>query len=160
VWPQLAHAMVDWDHLETRPVDQVIGAFFMIRRGLFEFLGGFDERFFVYFEEVDLALRSRLTGRRTMFLASVNAWHRGQGTTDQIRGRRLFYSIRSRLLYGRKHFSTFDRWVLNVVTWIAEPFGRVLFLVVRGRLAEVRHVAEAYGLLVMDRLRSGHSARV
>ncbi len=46
----------------SRQVDQVIGAFFAVRRSLFETLGGFDERFFVYFEEVDFALRAREAG--------------------------------------------------------------------------------------------------
>ena len=52
----------------TRDVDQVIGAFFLIRRHVFEALGGFDERFFVYYEEVDLSLRARQRGHRLMAL--------------------------------------------------------------------------------------------
>jgi GT2 family glycosyltransferase len=43
-------------------VDQVIGAFFVVRRTVFEQLQGFDERFFVYFEEVDFSLRARRAG--------------------------------------------------------------------------------------------------
>lgn len=42
-----SHFMTDWDHKESREVDQVMGAFFLIRRSLYETLGGFDERFCV-----------------------------------------------------------------------------------------------------------------
>ena len=43
----------------TRDVEQIIGAFFLVWRPLFEKLGGFDERFLVDFEEVDFPLRAR-----------------------------------------------------------------------------------------------------
>ena len=146
--PQTGHAMREWDHLQTRDVDQVIGAFFLIRRSLFESLEGFDERFFVYFEEIDLAFRARRSGHRSVFLSEAQAWHRGGGTTDQVKGIRLFYSLRSRLLYSRKHFSTFDRLVMAAVTWILEPMSRCAFLGVQGRFSEIGHVAEGYRLLL------------
>jgi hypothetical protein len=151
VVPQTGHAMREWDHLETRDVDQVIGAFFLVRRAVFESLAGFDERFFVYFEEIDLAARARQAGHRSVFLAEAQAWHRGGGTTDQVKGIRLFYSLRSRLLYSRKHFSTFDRLVMSAVTWILEPISRCAFLAAQGRFAEIGHVAEAYRLLLRHR---------
>jgi GT2 family glycosyltransferase len=53
------HFMTEWDHASSRAVDQVMGAFFLVRRPLWEELGGLDERFFVYYEEVDFCLRAR-----------------------------------------------------------------------------------------------------
>ena len=41
------HFVTEWAHNDTRTVDQVMGAFFLVRRSLFEALSGFDERFFV-----------------------------------------------------------------------------------------------------------------
>ncbi len=86
-------------------VDQVIGAYFLIRSKLFRQLGGFDERFFVYFEEVDLSVRARSAGWRSACLPGVAAFHLGGGSSQQIKARRLFYFLRSRLLYSGKHFS-------------------------------------------------------
>jgi GT2 family glycosyltransferase len=99
-----SHFMSEWDHESTEPVDQVMGAFLLIRRDLYERLGGFDERFFVYYEDVDLCLRVRQAGMVVMHLADATAWHLGGGTTDQVRDRRLFYMLRSQTLYAAKHF--------------------------------------------------------
>src|SRR2546422_6121032 len=93
------HFMVEWDHKQSREVDQVIGAFFLVRRSVFEDLGGFDERFFVYFEEVDLSLRARALGWPTFYLSTVQAYHHGSGRMrKQEQATRLFYSLRSRIL--------------------------------------------------------------
>jgi hypothetical protein len=98
------HFMTEWDHADTRPVDQVMGAFLLIRRSLFERLGGFDERFFVYYEDVDLCIRAARTGAGIVHFAGTSAWHKGGGTTEGVRDRRLFYFLRSQALYAGKHF--------------------------------------------------------
>jgi GT2 family glycosyltransferase len=90
------HLLTAAECRHTRDVDQVIGAFFLIRRSLFESLGGFDERFFVYFEEVDLSYRARLAGWRSVYFAGAEAFHHGGLSSGQVRAKRLFYSLRSR----------------------------------------------------------------
>jgi N-acetylglucosaminyl-diphospho-decaprenol L-rhamnosyltransferase len=52
------HLMTATELAHGRNVDQVIGAFFFVRRSVFEQLGGLDERFFMYFEEVDFSYRA------------------------------------------------------------------------------------------------------
>ncbi|MGI9234476.1 MAG: glycosyltransferase family 2 protein [Woeseiaceae bacterium] len=120
-------SMREWDHLASKEVEQVIGAFFFTRRALFEDLGGFDERFFVYFEEVDFSLRAKDAGWNTVYLSDGQAFHLGGGTTQQIKATRLFYSLRSRLLYGFKHFSLGKAWLLLAVTLVVEPIGRSFY---------------------------------
>ena len=56
------HFLTGWDHCATAKVDQVMGAFLLIRRAIFEQLGGFDERFFLYYEDVDLCRRRAAGG--------------------------------------------------------------------------------------------------
>ncbi|GJE57277.1 glycosyltransferase family 2 protein [Methylobacterium thuringiense] len=97
------HFMTEWDHADSRPVDAVMGAFLMMPRPLFEGLGGFDERFFVYFEDTDLCVRVLASGRSVNHAADAVVLHRGQGTTGQVRDRRLFYFLRSQVLFTAKH---------------------------------------------------------
>lgn len=139
--------MGEWAHDTTREVDQVIGAFFFIRRSVFEALNGFDERFFVYFEEVDVSYRARQAGWRSVYLASAQAFHAGGGTSQQVKAARLFYSLRSRLLYGFKHFSPLQAWALVGVTLLIEPVSRSIFSLLRGGLEDVRNTLMGYGML-------------
>jgi N-acetylglucosaminyl-diphospho-decaprenol L-rhamnosyltransferase len=97
------HFLTDWNHADTRPVDQVIGAFLMIRRRLFEQLGGFDERFFLYYEDADLCLRVRQAHWSVVHLACAQAEHDGGGTTEAVKDRRLFYRARSQVEFVNKH---------------------------------------------------------
>jgi GT2 family glycosyltransferase len=100
------HFLADWDHGDTRSVDQVMGAFLMIRRTLFEQLGGFDERFFLYYEDVDLCLRVRQASGRVVYFAGARAHHIGGGTTEAVKDQRLFYlatgKVQPRLSYCSK----------------------------------------------------------
>lgn len=137
----------DFRHDATRQVDQVIGAFFLVRRSVFERLGGFDERFFVYFEEMDFSKRAMDAGFRSLFVAQGRAFHAGCGTTDAIRARRLFYSLRSRLRYADKHFSVGDRALAWAVTLLLEPLSRVAMALARRRLDEVRETLQGYWML-------------
>ena len=53
----------------------VSGAAFVIRRELYEALGGFDESFFLYMEDSDLSLRARLAGYRCLYVPSSQVYH-------------------------------------------------------------------------------------
>ena len=123
--------MSDWSHDSTRPVNVVMGAFFLVRRSLYDLLGGFDERFFVYFEEVDFTLRAMQMGYETYYLSEARCYHRGQGTSDAVKAARLFYSLQSRLRYAEKHFDAVSTSVLKFMTLFIEPFSRMTFASVK-----------------------------
>jgi GT2 family glycosyltransferase len=148
--PVTSHSMKEWDHQSDREVDQVIGAFFLIRRNVFEELGGFDERFFVYFEEVDFSLRAHRAGWKTMYLAGPTAYHKGHGSSGKIPARRLFYSLRSRLLYSLKNWPAIQVVGLFVVTLLVEPLTRLCFSLAKGAVGDARGTLAAYGMLVRE----------
>jgi len=140
--------MRDWDHRVSRKVDHVIGAFYMIRRTVFETLGAFDEVFFVYLEDVDLSYRVNRAGWDSWYLANVRAFHVGGGTSRQVKAKRLFYSVRSRLLYAFKHFPTWQAWWLIVVAGLVEPFIRTGWCIFRRDAAGVRETWSAVYMLL------------
>lgn len=144
------HFMRGFDHLSSREVDQVIGAFFFVRRSVFSALSGFDERFFVYFEELDFSRRARQAGWRTYYLADAVAYHKGGGTSEQVKAHRLFYSIRSRLLYGFKHFSRTDASVLVFLSVVVEPLTRMVRALARLSGEELRNTFRGYVMLWRD----------
>jgi N-acetylglucosaminyl-diphospho-decaprenol L-rhamnosyltransferase len=124
-------------------VDQVIGAYFMIRRPLFERLGGFDERFFVYLEEVDLAYRAQQLGADTYFLREALVYHAEHASSDQVLGKRLFYGLRSRTEYARKHWPAWQAVVLVVLTFAIEIPVRAAQALLGRRRAQLAALAEA-----------------
>lgn len=143
-------AMRDWGHDCDRIVDHVIGAFYMVRADQFRALGGFDERFFVYFEDLDLSLRYARRGQRCLFLARPLSYHKGGGISEQARAARLFHSTRSRILYAYKHFPRWQAWVHLMATCTVEPVARLVGLAVRRRSREVREVLEGFAMLYRD----------
>lgn len=152
ILPGLAPGMMmnEWDHGDTRVVDQVMGAFLMIRRSVFEQLGGFDERFFVYFEDVDLSLRTREAGWSSIYLTSARALHHGCGTTGQVKPRRLFYSLRSRILYTRKQLPPASAWFVLFLTLAIEPFTRLLLGLLHRSREELMATVSGYGMLAAE----------
>ena len=71
--------MTEWPHTESRDVEHVIGAFYLVRRSVFEALGGFDERFFVYLEDLELSRRILHAGYRIRYVSGASALHVGGG---------------------------------------------------------------------------------
>lgn len=142
--------MIEWAHDETRTVDHVIGAYFFVRRRAFERLGGFDERFFVYLEDLDFSLRVHQLGHRSVFVDGARAFHAGGGTSRQIKTLRSFYSLRSRIQYAFKHFPTPKAWALLVATVAFEPATRSLFEWLRGDGESARNALRAHTMLVQE----------
>ncbi len=126
-------------HDQSGQVDQVIGAFFLVRRNVFALNHGFDERFFVYFEEVDFSLRARQLGYASYYLADTLLYHRGGGSSGSVKAKRLFYSLRSRVQYGFKNLTLPEAVILLLLTLTFELFARLLqacLLASRSRFSE------------------------
>ena len=141
------YVMEDWDHRDSRDVDHVIGAFYLVRAEMFRMLRGFDETFFVYFEDLDFSLRSRQAGFGSYYLSTVRAFHKGGGTSGKIKSRRLFYSLRSRMQYARKHFSKPGAAAVTFCTLILEPGVRMLACLVGRSPTGLRETMSAYRML-------------
>jgi GT2 family glycosyltransferase len=112
LWPRQFPGK-EQEYREPIAVESVIGAFFLVRREVWEKLGGMDERFFFFQEETDFCLRARQAGFATVHLPQVRVWH-GQGQTakQDLPAARIEY-WRSRYAYFAKHQSGAVRIVLR-----------------------------------------------
>jgi hypothetical protein len=66
-------------------------------------IGAFDERFFMYFEDIDLCLRARAAGYDVAFASHIAIEHKGARSTAHLPALKVFYMARSRMLFFDKH---------------------------------------------------------
>lgn len=88
-----------FDHRTTREVDQPMGARLLIQREVFEKIGLLDERFPLFFNDVDLCRRIKQGGFRIAFLSQARVMHRRGGSTSQSRVQAILASHRGMLRY-------------------------------------------------------------
>jgi len=77
-WGKVAlqhYLMVDFDHNKNITTDWLFGAFLLFRKSLLEKIGFFDERFFMYFEDLDLCRRCWQAGSQVYYLSDVEMVH-------------------------------------------------------------------------------------
>lgn len=71
---------------------------FCIRKSTYEQVGGFDEDFFLYFEEVDLCWRVWLSGKRVVLAVDARSMHKGGVSTSKLPPQEILeYTVRNRL---------------------------------------------------------------
>lgn len=110
--------MDDFDYTTSADVDQVMGAFFCIRRDVIKEVGLLDEHFFMWYEEVDFCRRTLSAGWRVRYVADISAMHKKGSSFDRVptvkKQQMLRRSIRT---YIRKHFG----FGIGLLFWILEP---------------------------------------
>ena len=120
------------------PVDQVIGAFFLVRRSLFAELDGFDDGYFLYLEEVDFALRARRLSRPSYHIREARVYHAGQVSSAQLGPWRHYLLLRSRTRYMFRHWPRYQAWLLTALSLSVEPVARLAGAALRGQPVELR----------------------
>jgi GT2 family glycosyltransferase len=81
--------------MSSREVFGACGAAFAIAREVFDELGGFDEDFFMVYEDVDLSYRARLAGHRCWYAADAVVRHAGSGTLGVASALAVFHGQRN-----------------------------------------------------------------
>lgn len=93
----------DWDKKSVVDVDVAPGTAFIISKLLFNKLNGFDEKFFLFFEEFDLCRRVRKAGYKINIMPEAKVMHYWGESTKQNKDIKKIFS-ESRFYYFRKHF--------------------------------------------------------
>ena len=76
-----------WDHSEPRSVGWVVGAYFLIRASCMAEIGFLDDRYFLYFEEIDYCLTARRRGWDVVFYPHAQVVHLGGQSTAKVPGK-------------------------------------------------------------------------
>lgn len=106
-WPGSRHVdrynMRDFDHLESRDVDQPPGACCMLRTKEWRELGGFDETLALFYNDVDLCKRLAKHGRKIRYMAEAEVMHH-RGASTRNFAKMLVIWHKNRLAYFKKHY--------------------------------------------------------
>jgi N-acetylglucosaminyl-diphospho-decaprenol L-rhamnosyltransferase len=101
---QRAHYNLDERPTEPTQADWLLGAFLMLRREMLDELGGFDEGFRLYGEDIDLAYRAEKSGWERWYVPSAKVTHVHQAETDRkLLTRQTLWHWRSIARFVRKH---------------------------------------------------------
>jgi N-acetylglucosaminyl-diphospho-decaprenol L-rhamnosyltransferase len=106
--------MLDRDDSEILPVDWVTGAAVMARREIVEQVGGLDEGFFMYSEELDWQRRIKAAGWQVVYFPEAQVIHYGGKSSEQVIAQRDIRFHTSKIRYFRKHHG----WIAAVILWL------------------------------------------
>jgi GT2 family glycosyltransferase len=98
------YLMQDWQHDSPRDVDWVSGAAICVSRTLYEKIGGFDEQFFMYMEDVDWCYRAHEAGFRVVYLPTAVITHAIGKSTDKAANEMISQFHKSMMLFYKKHY--------------------------------------------------------
>ena len=144
----------NWQRDTVREVGVITGCFLLVDRTAWQRLGGFDERFFMYGEDTDLAMRARGLGYRPVICPRARLVHEvGQSSSTPLQKARLLY--RGKATFVRTHWQGLSRWAgLTLLTlgvgarafggWVRSLSGRPLNPTWAGLWKERRGWLEGY----------------
>jgi len=114
-----AGGLIDWQNVVSshRGVDEVdhgqydtlietdfvSGCAMLVRKEVFQKIGFFDERFFLYWEDVDFCQRAKKVGFKIMFVPQAKLWHANAGSSEVGGKIHDYYMTRNRLLFGMRY---------------------------------------------------------
>ncbi|HEY81470.1 MAG TPA: glycosyltransferase family 2 protein [Anaerolineae bacterium] len=119
--PIFAHfIMADVPDDAPQEVDWLVGAAIMVRREVYEQIGGLDEGFFMYSEELDWCHRAKDAGWRIAYHPAAEIIHYEGKSSEQARARRDIAFFTSRVRYTRKYFGPL--WAELLRGWLLSTF--------------------------------------
>ena len=138
---------------ESQNVLFVSGACLLIRRHIFEQIGGYDPEYFLTVEDAaDLCLRANRTGYRTVFFSEAQVLHHTGRSATQTPYLVVWEGIRGTVYHFRKHKGTLQAFLISVLLGLSAAT-RVVTAVIFGiASARYRAVSRIYGLVLRDLL--------
>ncbi|MEK7572933.1 MAG: glycosyltransferase [Patescibacteria group bacterium] len=119
----------DWNRKASLMVDVVPGTAIMIKKSIFEKIGGFDEKYFLFFEEADLAKKIKKLGLNNYIIPEAKIVHFGGISTKQRRDIKEIYR-ESQFYYFKKWYGLFWALIINSMTSIGKYEITLFFILI------------------------------
>lgn len=153
-----AYRVEEHDDRATFPVDWMQGSCLMARREVYDQIGGLDEGFVMFYEELDWCKRAKDAGWGVVYVGAAQIVHLGGRSTDQASARKHIYFNESKLRYFHKVYGAAFAGFLRAVLLVG--YGWQLALEwVKGALGHKRDLRRARVETYRAVLRSGLKVR-
>lgn len=117
----------NFDYNKSQEVDQVMGAYFLINREVLDKIGPLDEKYWIWFEEVDFCKRAKNAGYQIYYFKDAQTIHQKAQAFNQVLGiKKQVYLNNSLLHYFKKFHSIFS----FLIILILYPISLLLALIV------------------------------
>ena len=128
------------DENKTYEVDAVSGSFMMMRKTVYDNVGGFDEQFFMYGEDLDLCYRIQKAGHKVFYVHSTQVIHyKGESTKrSNLDETKLFYDAMH--LFVKKHLSSFP--LVEIILRSAIGFRKLFAFIGKRKLSLYSAIAD------------------
>ncbi|NUO84025.1 glycosyltransferase family 2 protein [candidate division KSB1 bacterium] len=121
------YMMTWWNHDDVRAVEQPAGACLLVRREVWQHINGFDEGYFMYYDDVDLCRAILQAGWKIYFTPHTRVYHSGGQSASQDVLKNYIELHRSMYRYFRKHHGRVATWIAKLLVACGE-LGKLLVI--------------------------------
>lgn len=134
----------EYGETSTHFVDFATGCCALIHRNIWDKIGGFDESYFMYFEDVDYCMRLKSSDLKIIYVPYTNLWHKVGGSAGgESSYLSQYYTVRNRLKFAEKYSSKLNispmnvlRQIMNQRTYFDTPYDKQYRRVVEAAIAD------------------------
>jgi len=133
---------------DSGPIEILVGAFMFIKKSIYNTVGGFDERYFMYGEDIDLSHSIHIAGYQNYYIGAISAIHyKGESTAKDITYRKRFYGAMH--LFYKKHFqqNIVERMLVGIGLKVAMSIAAVKMKLTRSHKEEIVTSKKNYYLI-------------
>jgi GT2 family glycosyltransferase len=130
---------------KNKQMDWITGAFMIISKKVFDEVGGFDEKIFMYTEEMELCYRLRKMGYKTIYQISPSIIHLGGASGGSVFA--LTSEIKNMIYFWKKHKPTWQLSFIKIFFFFGSLLRLLIFGIIKGDEKARRAYTQALGLI-------------
>lgn len=137
------YLLSDWNKIDAKEVDVVPGTGFVMRRKVFEEAGGFDENFFLYFEEFDFCNRVKKLGYKIFIIPKAKVKHIWEASTKKANFNVKKIFEKSRFYYFRKYYGLIAALLVESIVRINKSLMILTLILITGAFLRFYRLGES-----------------